>query len=169
MSKKGIEGLPLKYLVIALIGSVVIGLALQMTSLIQSNVMKSADIFSNSITGKVTDIALGDKYTLGFDRISIFKWIVNSSNSVGEIGISVINPESSSVNITSISSSLGGETSIKDFPNGLLLHSGESSSMLYFNVPSSVPLSKGDSVSVSVSIAFSNGSVDEGSLVSIVQ
>ena len=169
MNRKGIEGLPLKYLVIALVASIVIALALQMTSVIQSSVIKSTDLVADTITGRIVESTLGESYTIGFDAVSVFNWIVNSSNSLGEVMLSLLNPNEGVVNITRVSVSFGGATVDKVFPDGLALHEGESTEQLYFNIPESVTIESGDKVSVSVSIVFNDSSTDNGRLVGFAQ
>lgn len=169
MNRKGVEGLPLKYLVIALVGSIVIMLALQMTNLIQGSVIESTDLVTSSITGRIVESTLGDKYSVGFDVLSVFSWAVNLSNSLGEIMLSLVNPNSFDVNITRVTVSFGGDSDDKIFNNGLVLHEGESTAQMYFNIPSSVSLEEGDRVSVSVLVLFDDGSTDRGSLVGFAQ
>jgi hypothetical protein len=169
MNRKGIEGLPLKYLVIALVASVVIALALQMTSIIQDSVIESTDLVSESITGRIVESTLGEKYTTGFDVLSVFQWSVNSSDSLGEVKLSLINPNDFDVNITSVMVSFGGVSIEKSLSQGLVLHEGESSEIFSFNIPETVTIDEGDRVSVRVLVSFADGSGDSGSLVGFAQ
>jgi len=49
-NKKGVEGLPFKYIIIALVAALVIGMALQFTGILQEGVVGSAERMEESLT-----------------------------------------------------------------------------------------------------------------------
>ena len=163
LNKKGIEGLPLKYLVIALVASVVIALALQMTSMIQGSVIDSTDLVAESITGRIIESNLGDKYTLGFKDVRILAWSFNSSN--GRLTMSIINNGYNVMNIDYITAIFNdiSDNSTTD----RLLKSSESTPSINFDLSQAANV--GDRVSINVIIVMTDDSFDRGSLVGIAQ
>lgn len=51
-NKKGVEALPLRYIIIALVAALVIGIALQFTGILKEGIMGSADRINDSLTEK---------------------------------------------------------------------------------------------------------------------
>ena len=52
-SKKGIEGLPLKYVVIILVAAIVIGIVLTMTSTLEGGIVTSTEVLNNTMAERV--------------------------------------------------------------------------------------------------------------------
>jgi len=52
-SKKGIEGLPLKYVVIILVAAIVIGIVLTMTSTLEGGITTSTEVLNNTLAERV--------------------------------------------------------------------------------------------------------------------
>ena len=169
MNRKGVEDLPLRYLIIALVASIVIALALQMTDIIQGSVINPKDIVSESITGRIIESTLEETYITGFEVVSVFDWVVNSSDSLGEVKFSLLNSNNYDINITDVTARFSGVSVQKVFGDGLVLHEGESTESFSFNIPESVPINEGDKVSVSVFVGFDGGGSDSGSLVGLVK
>lgn len=163
MNKKGIEGLPLKYLAIALVGSLVIAVALQMTGTIQSSVTGATELLADKTTGMVIDATRGDTYVTGFNNLGILSWNFNSSD--GRLKVSFVNDGSSVVNIDSITASFNGVDDVSTADRQLL--PGESTIPVALDLSSAV--SYGDAVSISVSVLMSDASYENGTLVGIAQ
>jgi hypothetical protein len=54
LNKKGVEGLPLRYIIIALVAALVIGIALQFTGILRGGIMNAAGNINDSLTEKTT-------------------------------------------------------------------------------------------------------------------
>lgn len=53
-NKKAVEGLPLKYIIIALVAALVVGIALQFTGVLKGGIMSTAEKINESTTEKTT-------------------------------------------------------------------------------------------------------------------
>jgi hypothetical protein len=53
-NKKAVEGLPLKYIIIALVAALVVGIALQFTGVLKGGIMSTAEKLNQSVTEEVT-------------------------------------------------------------------------------------------------------------------
>ena len=49
MNRRAVEGLPLKYIIIAIIAALVLGIVMNVTSIIQEGVTGAAVIFNNTL------------------------------------------------------------------------------------------------------------------------
>ncbi len=49
MNKRGVEGLPLKYIIIAIVAALILGIIMNMTSIIEQGVTGAAVIFNNTL------------------------------------------------------------------------------------------------------------------------
>lgn len=54
LNKKAVEGLPLKYIIIALVAALVVGIVLQMTGTLQGGIQSTAEKLNESTTERVT-------------------------------------------------------------------------------------------------------------------
>jgi hypothetical protein len=54
LNKKAVEGLPLKYIIMALVAALVVGIALQMTGTLQGGIQGTAEKLNSSVTERVT-------------------------------------------------------------------------------------------------------------------
>jgi len=171
--RKGVEGLPIKYLIIALVGSLVIATALQLTSTIQSSVLSSGELLSNQISGRIVESTLGDTYTSFVDSsVGVFGWSFDLGRSNSELELFLRNVEDFNLNITSVTAFLGGEDETESFGSGLILVPGSSSPKLGFNLfkttNNNKNLLEGDQISILVKVYYNEGSFDQGSLVGFV-
>lgn len=104
IGKKGVEGLPLKYLVIALVGSLTVGIALQMTGVLRKGVMTGMGIMNQSMTEKIEKGAGINKESLpGFT----VDWNFNNN---GVLEFNIYNTGTEDRNITDIRATFKGET-----------------------------------------------------------
>ncbi len=161
MNKKGIEGLPLKYLVVALVASLVIAVALQMTNTIQESVTDSSKILADKTTGMVISATQGEKYTTGFENVGVLAWSFNSS---GTLKLSILNEGANTLNIDYINASFNGVDAKRA---GKTLQPGESTEPLNFVL--STASKSGDPVSISVVVVMTDASIEKGTLVGIAE
>lgn len=108
IGKKGVEGLPLKYLVIALVGSLTIGIALQMTGVLRQGVMTGMGIMNQSLNEKIKQSS-----GLNTETVSNFgvDWhYYSDGEGVGVLRFTLTNEEEGEVNITNISATYLGAT-----------------------------------------------------------
>jgi len=160
---KGVEGLPLKYLIIALVGTVSIAMAIQMVNSFQSTVVNTTSLINDQVTGDVVKSVLGDTYVSGFSKIAILDWIFSD----GSLTAILSNIYSADLNITNITASYGGSSNVISYNK--ILTPGSSSTPLVFNLPSVAPGTK-INIGLDIVIGSNGGGNDEtGTLTGIAQ
>ncbi|PIO00125.1 hypothetical protein COT72_03115 [archaeon CG10_big_fil_rev_8_21_14_0_10_43_11] len=163
MNKKGIEGLPLKYVVVALVGALVIGIAVQMTNTIQTSVEDSTSVISEQTTGLVIDAARGNTYVTGFENVGVLSWSFNATT--GDLKVALVNTGVTALDIDYINASFNGITDTSNTDR--TLQPGESTRQLTFGLSSLA--SNGDQISVSLVVVKTDASVERGILVGVAQ
>lgn len=56
MNRRGVEGLPLKYIIIAIIAALVLGIVMNVTSIISEGVTGAAIIFNNTLANALANL-----------------------------------------------------------------------------------------------------------------
>lgn len=160
---RGVEGVPLKYLVIALVGSVSIALAVQFVNSFESVIVNTTSLINSEVTGQVVSSTLGDTYVIGLEKLSVLDWSFSSS---GVLNLTLQNVDDSDLNITNVSASFGGVVGFDD--SDFILSPG-SSKFFSFSL-GSAPQGSKVSIGLKVVVGSPGGGNDEvGSLVGVVK
>ncbi len=159
MNHRGVEGLPLKYLILALVASIIIGISLQMMSFLRENVGNNTEIVGNSLTAKILESTIGDSSVSGFRYVGVSDWSLPSDS--GDLSLSIFNKYSSPINITNIFASFDDNDAVRS--SDFVLQPGEGSVKLIFGLNAQV--NSGDSVRVFVNVSISSLGDDIGTLI----
>lgn len=83
LNKRGVEALPLRYIIIALVAALVIGIALQFTGILKSGTINTATKINKTLTEKTT-------CELDEEKPIISDWTITCNATTNEVNVSTV-------------------------------------------------------------------------------